>query len=165
MNALIVIAVALSVSGADAVDRSAPPKPAPVKPFTIAQPQDFKLKNGLRVVFLERKRAPLIDVLANIDAGIGADPKELPGLSSWTAGMLTEGAGDMDSIAFSDAEQAIGAQIFSGGGIEESTAGLHVTSAKLAEGMKLFATALMKPRFDEKEWQRVRQQTFGYFMY
>ena len=149
----------------DVVDRSAPPKPGAPRPFTIQQPQDFKLKNGLRVLFLPRKRAPLVDVMAAVDAGINADPKELPGVAGWTAGMLTEGAGDMDSIAFSDAQNAIGAQIGSGAEPEHATVSLHVSSAKLADGMKLFAAALTKPRFDDKEWQRVAQQTFGYFMY
>ncbi len=161
-----VVATATATAAAPAApDRSAPPKPGPVRPFKIEKPQELTLKNGMRVLFLHRTRAPLVDIVATLPAGVAEDPMELPGLAMWTANMLTEGAGDMDSIAFSDAEQAIGAQIFSGAGIDSATAGLHVSSAKLSDGLKLFATALMQPRFDAKEWQRIQHQTFGFFMY
>lgn len=148
-----------------APDRSAPPQPGPLRPFTIQVPEELKLKNGLRVLFLERKRAPLLDVVAVVDAGAESDPAELPGVASWVAGMLTEGAGDLDAIAFSDAENALGAQIGASADAEKATASLHVSAARFPEAMKLFALALMKPRFDDKDWKRVQQQTFGYYMY
>src|SRR5262249_51369678 len=53
-----------------APDRSGPPALQPVKPFTIVQPTEWKLKNGVRVLYIERKRAPLVDVVATVDAGI-----------------------------------------------------------------------------------------------
>lgn len=163
-----VLALAISIGApafAQAPDRSAPPKPAPAKPFDIVRPQEFKLKNGLRVLHIERKRAPLVDVVAMIDAGIDSDPRDLPGLAGWTADMLTEGAGDLDAIAFSDAVGALGASIDSGAEPESAFVQLHSTSAKLPDAMKLFALALTKPRFDNKDWRRIQQQTFGYFMY
>ena len=165
MIAVAFFAAALAGQTPAAVDRSAPPKPGPVRPFTIQQPQELKLKNGLRVLFLQRKRAPLVDVVAAVDAGINTDSVAAPGVAGWTAGMLTEGAGDMDSIAFSDAENAIGASIGSEAEPEEARVTLHVASKNVAEGIKLFATALTKPRFDDAEWKRVQGQTFGYFMY
>src|SRR4051794_20905531 len=121
LMALIASADATGPAPIPPPDRTQPPKPGPVKPFTIQQPTDFKLKNGLRVLYLERKRAPLVDVVATVDAGIGWDPQELPGLAGWTAGMLTEGAGDMDSIAFSDAENSLGASISSDAQPEQAT--------------------------------------------
>jgi zinc protease len=148
-----------------APDRSAPPKPGRARPFTIQQPQELKLKNGLRVLLLERQRAPLVDVVATVRAGIVADPKELPGVAGWTASMLTEGAGDLDAIAFSDAVGALGSRVHADAEPEHASVSMHSTSARFAESMKLFALALTQPRFDDKDWQRVRQSTFGYFMY
>lgn len=166
-RALLSLAIAFSstVAFAQAPDRSAPPKPGPARPFTIQQPQEFKLKNGVRVLLLERKRAPLVDVVASIDAGIATDPKALPGLAGWTASMLTEGAGDLDAIAFSDAVAALGARIGAAAEPEHTSVALHATAAKFADAMKLYALALTKPRFDDKDWKRVRQSTLGYFMY
>lgn len=146
-------------------DRSAPPKPTPAKPFTITTPTEFKMKNGVRVLLIERKRAPLVDVVASVDAGIRTDPAELPGLAGWTAAMLTEGAGDLDAIAFSDAVTALGARIGADAEPDSASVSLHSTSTNFAAAMKLFSLALTKPRFDDKDWKRVRQQTFGMFMY
>jgi zinc protease len=162
----VVVGTAEPAGAADAPpDRSAPPKPGPVRPFTITKPVELKAKNGMRVLFVERKRAPLVDVVATTPAGIMVDPAELPGLATWTASMLTEGAGDLDSIAFSDAEQSLGAEIEASADQENAQVTLHVSSSRFAEAMKLYALALTKPRFDDREWQRVRQQHFGNFMY
>jgi zinc protease len=165
VSVALTLLVASQVNAQGTPDRSAPPKPGPAKPFAILMPTEFKLKNGVKVLLIERKRAPLVDVVATIDAGISADPKELPGLAGWTADMLTEGAGDLDAIAFSDAVGALGARIDAGAEPENAFVSLHATSARFGEAMKLFALALTKPRFDDKDWKRVRQQTFGYFMY
>jgi zinc protease len=163
--ALAAPAAAQRASSPGVPDRSAPPKPGPMRPFTIVEPVEWKLQNGLRIWFLERKRAPLVDVVAVVDAGAEADPPELPGLASFTAGMLTEGAGDLDAIAFSDAEQALGASIAASAEPENADVALHVAAARFAEAMDLFTLALTRPRFDEREWKRVQQQTFGYYMY
>jgi zinc protease len=165
MSVALAAFIASTSAYAQAPDRSAPPKPGAAKPFAILMPTEIKLKNGLKVLLIERKRAPLVDVVASIDAGINSDSKELPGLAGWTADMLTEGAGDLDAIAFSDAAAALGARIDAGAEPESATVSAHSTSAKFADTMKLFALALTKPRFDDKDWKRVRQQTFGYFMY
>lgn len=158
------LALASTASLAQA-DRSAPPKPGPARPFTIQQPQELKLKNGLRVLLLERKRAPLVDVVATVKAGIMADPKDLPGLAGWTAAMLTEGAGDLSAIAFSDAVAGLGARMDADAEPEHASVSLHTTSAKLADAMKLYALALTSPRFDDADWKRVRQATLGELMY
>ena len=148
---------------AAAPDRSAPPKPGPLRPFTVQLPQEIKLDNGLRVVFLERKRAPLVDVVAVVDAGVDTDPQDIVGLASFTAGMLTEGAGDLDTIAFADAVDALGAHIAASVEPEDAIASLHVGSAQLAPAMQLFSLALTRPRFDEHEWTRVQKQTLAGF--
>ena len=161
----LAVVVALASPASLAQDRSAPPKPGPARPFTIQQPQEFKLKNGLRVLLLQRTRAPLVDVVASVKAGIAADPNGLPGVAGWTAAMLTEGAGALDAIAFSDAIAALGARMSADAQPEHSSVSLHTTSARFADAMKLYALALTAPRFADADWKRVRQSTLGYFMY
>jgi zinc protease len=161
MNALLLFTVLIS----QAPDRSAPPKAEAAKPFTIQMPTQFTLKNGIKVWHVERKRAPLVDVIASVDAGMAAESIDQAGLASHTAGMLTEGAGDLDAIAFSDAVESLGAEISSGAAIDNATVSLHTSSGRFNDALKLFALALTKPRFDDKEWKRVQAQTFGNFMY
>lgn len=156
--------VAVDARGA-APDRSKPPEAGTPKPFTIPQPTVFTLKNGLTVWHVARKRAPLVDVHAVIDAGPLFDPADRPGLAKWTADLLTEGSGGMSAVAFSDAVQTLGAEVASTTDIDNAWASLHVTSARFAPALKLFAQALLRPDFADAEWRRVRGQIFGEMMY
>ena len=90
ISALLAL-VAANARGAPP-DRSKPPEAGTPKPFTITQPTVFTLKHGLTVWHVARKRAPLVDVHAVIDAGPLFDPADRPGLAKWTADLLTEGS-------------------------------------------------------------------------
>ena len=161
----LVLALGAVDARAAAPDRSKPPEASALKPFTITQPTVFTLKNGLTVWHVARKRAPLVDVHAVIDAGPLLDPADRPGLAKWTADLLTEGSGGMSAVGFSDAVQSLGAEVASTTDLDNAWASLHVTSARFAPALKLFAQALTRPDFADAEWARVRGQLFGEMMY
>lgn len=165
LASIVVVGSFVAAAPHAAPDRSKMPVPGPVKPFTIVAPVELKLKNGIRVFFIERKRAPLIDVVATVDAGALDDPQDRYGLASFTAQMLTEGAGDKGAIAFADAQAAIAAEVYAGAEFDFATVGVHVGSAHFKEAAALFADALMRPRFEDADWARVQQNTFGYMTY
>lgn len=156
-------AAALVALGAAAAppDRSAPPPVGALPRFDVTAPRELKLKNGLRVWFVERRRAPLADVVAVVDASIAADPPALPGLAAFTAGMLTQGAGELDAIAYANACDALGAEV--GSFVDDDGAGLalHVEASRLGPALDLFAAALTRPRFTSDDWRRVQTQTGG----
>jgi zinc protease len=148
------------------VDRKAGvPKPGPVQPFAIQTPTEFKLKNGVKVEFIERHRAPLVDVIAVVDGGALFDPADKPGLAQFTAQMLTEGAGDMDAIAFANAQTAIAAQVFGFAEADFAGVGVHVGSDHFADAAKLFAAALTSPKNTDDDWKRIQKNTVGFYMY
>jgi zinc protease len=161
MNPIVLV----TLLATQAPDRSTPPQPAPAKPFAVQMPTELTLKNGLRVWWVEKKGAPLVDVIASVDAGIAAERIEQAGLATFTADMLTEGAGALDAIAFSDAVEGLGASINAHAQIDNAVVSLHASSARFAEAMKLFSLALTQPRFDDKEWQRVQRQSLGNMLY
>ncbi|MBI1944786.1 MAG: insulinase family protein [Deltaproteobacteria bacterium] len=164
--ASLLCASLLSVGAtAAAPDRSKPPEAGAPKPFTIEQPKVFTLKSGLTVWHVARKRAPLVDVLAVIDAGPLRDPADRPGVAKWTADLLTEGSGGMRAVDFSDAVQSLGAEVASTAEIDHAWLSLHVTSARFPAALKLYAQALLKPDFADAEWARIRGQLFGEMMY
>ncbi len=162
--AVLVAFAAVDAQGAPP-DRSKPPEAGAPKPFTITEPKVFTLKNGLTVWHVARKRAPLVDVHAVVDAGPLFDPADRPGLAKWTADLLTEGSGGMSAVAFSDAVQSLGAEVSSTAAIDNAWVSLHVTSARVAPAFKLFAAALTRPDFADAEWQRVRGQLYGEMTY
>jgi zinc protease len=161
MSAWMSFALGLAVASAAPVDRSKPPTLGAPKVFTLPTPVSFTLKNGVTVLFIERTRAPLIEVVANVEAGMAADPAERPGVSSWTSAMLLEGAGDKDALAFADAQASLGARIHTSTGPDVATVSLHVSAARFDAALALFADAMMRPRLQAADWARVKQNLLG----
>src|SRR5438552_12775313 len=67
--------------------------PPPSKPRTVQfpKPAEKTLKNGLRVVVIERSGIPLVSAQMLIKTGAEADPPQLAGLAQMTASLLTKG--------------------------------------------------------------------------
>src|SRR5207344_1149812 len=75
------------------VDRSQPPPMPPAPALSLPTPQTRKLPNGLQVDIVEIHKAPVVHVTVMLRAGAVRDPDDLPGLATFTANMLDEGAG------------------------------------------------------------------------
>ncbi len=157
--------LASSTSLAEGVDRSAPPVPGPVPAFTMPVPVELTLKNGLKVYFLERHRAPLVDLIAVVGGGALADLPEHEGSAVATADLLTQGAGDRDAFAFDDAVKALGAHVDAGASWTSITVSLHATSSRFAEAVPLWADALLHPRLTADDWERKRGEKLAELAY
>src|SRR5438034_26626 len=63
---------------ADAEWRKDPPKPGPSNPLHLPVPQEFKLSNGLTVLYSERPGLPLVAAALVLRSGSGANPADKP---------------------------------------------------------------------------------------
>ena len=77
---------------ADAAWREKPPAPGPAVALHLPVPEQFKLSNGLTVLYNERPGLPLVAVSLVFRRGSGANPIDDPGLASFTARMLQQGS-------------------------------------------------------------------------
>jgi zinc protease len=160
--AAVVVAVARP---ALAVDRSSPPPLAPVVPFSMPVPSTFTMKNGLRVYFVERHRAPLVDIVVAVHNGAVDDARGREGEAGALASLLTQGAGDRDAFAFSDATDRLGARIDADADLTATTISLHVASARLDGALPLLADAVLRPRLTSEDWNRKRDEMLGGLAY
>ena len=103
--------IGASTTSHAAADRSAPPLPGAVPAFTMPVPTELTLKNGLRVYFLERHRAPLVDVVAVIGAGGLADAPGHEGTAMATADLLTQGSGDKNTFTYNNTIKTLNTNI------------------------------------------------------
>jgi zinc protease len=164
-SVVVPVVVAVVAIPARAVDRSAPPPLSSVAPFSMPVPESFTLKNGLRVFFVERHRAPLVDVVVNVKNGGLDDTAGREGEAAALAGMLSQGAGDRDAFAFSDASARLGARIDAGAGWTSTEASLHIASARFGDALPLLADLVMRPRLTGQDWNRKRDEILGGFAY
>ena len=105
--ALVIGALIAPVAYAEA---AAMPKDLPAysadKPLPVPEIAKRTLDNGMTVWVVPRDGVPRVDyVLAFKDAGLAADPADMPGLASMVAGLLNEGSENLDSRAIAEAAQ------------------------------------------------------------
>ncbi len=137
--------------------RDEPPGPSAPKAFEPTPPQVFKLSNGIEVRHWRRAELPLVHLSIMLKAGALYSDIDKPGLAYLTAAMLDEGAGELDAPAFSDALDMLGASFRAQADYDAVTVDLSVLKRNLEPAAALYADALLRPRFDENEWQRIQR--------
>jgi len=139
-----------------AVDRSRLPDLGPERAFTFPEIRRTTLPNGMRVWTVEHRQVPLVAVLALVPAGAACDPVERPGLAAMTGDMLDEGSGDKGALDVHEALGRIGAQLDLDVGHDATVLGLTTLERYLDRGLELLRDMLIRPRFEQREFDRVR---------
>jgi len=138
-------------------DRTAPPPLPPAPSLHLPKPQTTTLANGLELVVVENHQAPVVDVTLVTRAGAVRDPADLPGLATFTAGMLDEGAGKRTSPQIAEEAEYLGAELSASAGLEAALVSLHVPRNGLEAGLDLFADVALRPTFPDSEIVRQRE--------
>ena len=118
--------------------------------------QRATLSNGTRVILAERHDVPVVQMSWLFGGGYAADAGRKLGTSGFTMGMLDEGAGELDALAFGNRAEALGANLGGGASLDGGSAFLSALKEKLDPSLALFAKMLRQPRFDQNEIDRVR---------
>jgi len=121
--------------------------------------QRATLSNGVRVVLVERRELPIVQMsLEFTGAGFASDSANKQGLASFTMNMLDEGAGGLDALQFGDRLEALGANLGVGASLDTASIYLSALSENLEPSLALMSDVLLRARLDEKELERVRAQ-------
>lgn len=131
------------------------PRVAEAKSFTPTMPVTFKLSNGITVHHWERHELPLAAMTVLQPLGSASDAPKKAGVAALTADMLDEGAGSRNALEFSDALKWLGAEMEADVSPESTRIRLTTLSKNFGSAADLVADAILRPRFEEKEWQRV----------
>lgn len=118
--------------------------------------QHATLSNGTKVVLAERHEIPVVQFSYQFPGGFAADQGGKLGTASFATGLLSEGAGTRDALAFGDALDALGARAGAGASLDTVSVSLSALRENLAPSLALFADMLRAPRFEQKEIDRVR---------
>ena len=137
-------------------DRSRLPGLGPELSFTFPAIHRATLANGLRVWTVEHRQVPLIAILALMPVGASSDPFERPGLAAITGDMLDEGCGDRSALEVHEALGRIGAQLDLDVGYDATVIGVTTLERYLDRGLELLRDMLVRPRFEQREFDRVR---------
>lgn len=111
------------------------------------------------VWLVENHNLPIVAVeIAFRDAGAAQDPADKAGLATFAAGLLDEGAGDMDAIAFRTRLEDLSIALSFEAGRDHFFGHMKTLSDNKAEAFRLLGLAVTAPRFEDEAVERVRNQ-------
>lgn len=156
--ATIVLLASGAVQAQQVPDRSAPPPVGEAPDVALPELQEFRLDNGLRVLLMEKRDVPLVQLNLLIGAGSVHDPDAEPGLASMTAAMLDEGAAGQSALEIADAFEMLGARFGVGAGTHTASMSLRVPSQRLEDALRIAADVMLRPDFPAAELDRLREE-------
>jgi len=156
--ALVALLAALPAAtlAAQQPDRSHPPTLPPPPALRVPAIQTATLPNGLQIAVVEMHKVPVVDVTLLVDAGTVRDPDDLPGLATFTALMLQQGAGARTALDIADEAAYLGASLNTSASYDGAVASVHVPKRRLGLALDLLADVMLRPTFPDSEIARQR---------
>ncbi|MEJ7646452.1 MAG: pitrilysin family protein [Chryseolinea sp.] len=143
---------------AQSPDRSAPPKSEKPKNLQLPSIQNFRLSNGVRVVMMEKRNVPLVQVNLIIQTGPFHDPAGKEGLADFALDLMDEGADTLNALKLADEIDYLGASINTSAQQFRSTIACSTPASKLKESLALMSLIALKPLFSQEEIERKKKE-------
>ncbi|HLT34417.1 MAG TPA: pitrilysin family protein, partial [Aquaticitalea sp.] len=146
--------VCLMAFGAQAqIDRSQMPKSGPAPKIDLKTPQEFTMKNGIKVLVVENHKLPRVSFNLTIDNKPVLDGDK-SGVSSLLAGMMGNGTTSIPKDKFNDEVDFLGASINFG-----SSGAFARSLTKYSDRiLELMADATMNPLLTKEEFQKEKDK-------
>jgi zinc protease len=128
----------------------------------LPRPQQADLSNGLKVLVLEDRRAPQVNIQLIVrGAGGYFDPADHAGLAGFTAANMREGTAKRSSVEIAEALERMAATLTVGAGMaaEDATVSAGALTDNVDEVLDLMADVVLNPSFPEQELTRYKTQT------
>ncbi|MCK0123325.1 insulinase family protein [Gelidibacter sp. F2691] len=148
---LMVFFMAFSVHAQ--IDRSKQPQPGPAPKIDLKSPQEFTLKNGMKVMVVENHKLPRVSFSLTIDNKPETEGAKA-GVSSLVGSMMGNGTTSISKEKFNEEIDFLGARLsFSSSGAYASA--LSQYSDRILE---LMADAAMHPLLVEEEFNKEKER-------
>ena len=133
-----------------------PPALAPPAPLRVPPVESALLSNGLRLYVVQQHEVPVVQFLLSV-AGGGRTDGPRPGLASFTAGMLDEGADTLDAFGIAAEAAYLGASLNSGAGWDAIQLSLKTPKRTMRQSLALLAIVALSPNFKSADVARQRE--------
>jgi zinc protease len=130
-------------------------------PAQALEIQDLTSPGGAKFWLVEEPSIPIVALEISFAGGARLDPGDRAGLANLMAGLIEEGAGDLDAVGFSKARDDVSARFGFSAGRDSVDVSARMLVETLEPSVALLATALTSPRFDPEPLERVRAQVLS----
>ncbi len=132
-------------------------------PLSISSAQGTQIERvvsagGIEAWLAEDHSLPVISLSLLLRGGAALDPAGKEGLAVMTAGLLDEGAGDLDSGAFQQRLADLAITLRFNASLDTFEGTLRTLSENRDQAFSLLRMALNAPRFDDEPVTRIRNQ-------
>ncbi len=131
------------------------------KAFVPPQPLPLALEGGIGGWMHPRNDLPLVGVVLRVPGGNVLEPKGKAGLAALVSDLLREGAGERDALAFTAAMDELGASFDVSVDSDSINFQLLVLKSNFPAAAALLLDAILKPRFDEAAFTRLKTQAIA----
>jgi len=117
--------------------------------------QSWTTQHGAKVLFVENKLLPMVDVRIVFDAASSRDG-ELPGLAKLTNGLLAEGAAGKDAQELAESFESVGAQFGNDSLRDMAYVGVRTLTDEqyMSTAIHALADVLVRPDFPQDAFER-----------
>lgn len=150
---LLITALIISLNVSAQLDRSIQPKGGPTPKIKLEKPEEFKLKNGIRVLVVENHKLPRVSYSLRIDNNPIIEG-EKAGVTSLLGSILGNGTTTISKDDFNEEIDFLGARLnigFSGGFASTLTR----NNERVVE---LMADAVINPLLSEEEFNKEKNK-------
>lgn len=121
--------------------------------------QQFVTPGGVSVWLVEEPSIPILSLRMAWEAGSTNDPEGLEGLTDAMVYQMNEGAGELDSQAFTKRMEELNMSFGCSAGSDNTYCNASMLMDNAAESFDVIASAFAEPRFDEGPWERFVRET------
>jgi zinc protease len=118
-----------------------------------------KTAGNIKAFGIKYSEVPLVQFSITLDGGMLLDPKKKIGTANLTAQLMNEGTKSKTPIELREAFQDIGATVRVYSGTSTITISGNCLVSKLKPTLALVKEMILEPRWDEKEFALLKQQT------
>jgi zinc protease len=126
--------------------------------FAATEIQEVTSPGGITAWLVEEHALPFIVIEAGWEGGTLQDPSDKTGLGYMMAGLMNEGAGDLDSQAFQGELERLATNISFGASRDRLSLSFKTLTENRDEALELLRLSLTDPRFDQDAIDRIRGQ-------
>ncbi|MDF1847722.1 MAG: pitrilysin family protein [Parvibaculaceae bacterium] len=126
--------------------------------FAATEIQEVTSPGGITAWLVEEHSLPFVVIEAAWENGTLQDPEDKAGLTYMMAGLMNEGAGDLESQAFQGELERLAANLSFRASRDRLSLSFKTLTENREEAVELLRLALTEPRFDQGPIEQIRGQ-------
>ncbi len=144
---------------ASSFDRNVEPAKGPDPSVKIPEIWRNKLNNGMKVLGIENNELPLVQFSITVKGGLLMDSKDKVGVANLLTDEMMEGTKNKTPLELQEAIDNLGASIRMYTTDESIVIQANSLASKFGETFSLVKEILLEPRWDKKEFDRLKAET------